>query len=183
MNRKPPRYIIDPPEVQARVTSKTLARVAKQMAKWTPVSYRRAHKDNPDGFCGNVRPNWDKARNRFVFLPEQRRPDWERFPLMSSVISSAMLLYRTLCLFGAPVRVVSKRNQYKCIWWISLRHKESGEILQLGEWKGAAGTWTKYHSSTELPKTFRQDTLLLLNELCSPDCPHPYDGLVAGSVA
>lgn len=30
---------------------------------------------------------------------------------------------------------------------------------------------------------FSNDIILLLNEICSPDCPHPYDGLVAGSVA
>jgi hypothetical protein len=174
MKKKPIRYIIDPPEIQARVKAKVYARADRQTDKWESCTQPEIE------FIGNVRPVWNKATNRFVFR-DLTLSDWKRFPLMSSVISSALLLYRTLCLFGAPVKV--EHANYKCIWWVCLRHIETGEYLVLGEWKGAAGTWTEYHSAKELPKAFRQDILLLLNELCAPDCPHPYDGLVAGSVA
>lgn len=207
MNRKPPRYIIDPPEVQARVKDSVYARATKQVAKWEGV----IHPDQE--FIGNVGMNlkYNKEDGGFVFQPDSAPTDWDKFPLMSSVISSALLLYRLLCLFGSPAAqhaqlklpatIIANRRilwdnpavkvepasgddgHYKCIWWFTLRHKKTGEYLELGEWKGAPGIWTKYHGADEMPKSFRQDTLLLLNELCSPDCPHPYDGLVAGSVA
>jgi hypothetical protein len=136
------------------------------------------------GTCGNVTPTWDRATKKFIF----KEPDLESFAefykthaMFNEVISSALLLYRLLCILHAPVRVVEE--PYKSVWWVTLKHKETGAILQFGEWKGAAGTWTVYHDSKELPKSFAKDMLALCNELAAPDCPHPYDGCVAGSVA
>lgn len=178
MARKIPRYIVDPPVCTDRVDDKVYARVKKQTSKWEPVAVP------PDCGCGNVRPVWDKTKGKFVF--EQPGKDflefYKNYDMMSSVISSAMLLYRLLCHFECPVMTEGPEG-YKCIWWVTLKHKETGELLTLGEWKGAAGTWTKYHSDKELPAAFKKDILALLNELCAKDCPHPYDGTVAGCVA
>ena len=176
-----PLYIIDPPEVQARVGKNSYDRVAKQVSKWTPISKAEARRLAPEGLIGNVRPNYDKAKGKFVFISDNT--NWIKFPTISAVMSSALFLYRLLCLFETEVQVEPINDRYKCIWWITLKHKESGELLQFGEWKGAAGTWTRFHCLEDLPETFKRDYVLLLNELCSKDCPHPYDGLVAGSVA
>jgi len=182
-NRKPASYICNPPEVQARVGKKVYDRVAKQVDKWEAVEHSHPYKHCPGiEFIGNVRPLWDKAAKRFVFK-DYTLGTAEKYEMISGVISSALLLYRLLVLFSAKVEVEPMEDKYKCIWWVVLRHKATGEYLQLGEWKGAAGTWTKYYDHKELPASFKRDTLALMNELTSKDCPHPYDGLVAGSVA
>jgi hypothetical protein len=38
-------------------------------------------------------------------------------------------------------------------------------------------------NSDGLPKDFKKDVLKLLGVLLHKNCPHPYDSLVAGSVA
>lgn len=168
-----PAYIVNPIYVQERVDKKVYARVEKQTAKWTPVT-------NMGDSCGNVRPIWDIKKGKFSFsLKDEFNPGCCG---MYQVISSALFLYRLLCLFKCTVKSEGPEG-YKNTWWITLQHKETGEKLTFGEWKGAAGTFTRFHAVKELPASYKKDTVALLNEICSPDCPHPYDGCVAGSVA
>jgi hypothetical protein len=153
-----------------RVHKKVYDRAAKAASPWEVAT---APKDLVT--CGNVRPVFNKTTHKFEFQ--------EGYDNMYEAISSALMLYRLLCLFGGKVTVVPKKHQYKCIWWFTLKHKETGEYLQFGEWKGAAGIWTRFHSRDELPGSYKADILTLLNELISKNTPHPYDGTVAGSVA
>ncbi len=48
--------------------------------------------------------------------------------------------------------------------------------MSFDEHKGAAGCCFSSHKMVD-------DVRDLLTLLCSPNCPHPYDGVVAGSVA
>jgi hypothetical protein len=173
-------YIVNPRYTQARNKDQSLyTKTVKNLsAKWTPV----VHPKDTE-FMGNVRPNWDRENKKFVFRPDNARSDWGKFPGMPEVISSALLLYRLLVLFTAKVKVDPARGRYKCVWWITLKHKETGELLMFGEWKGAAGIWTRFSNHKELPPTYKADMLELMNTLADPKCPHSYDGLVAGSVA
>lgn len=167
------QYVVNPEYVMDRVEPNVYDRVYKEANKWEFV-------EPPEiGMCGNVRPSYNTIANEFTF--EGSQFDENRIG-MYNVISSALLLYRLMCIFECNVKSAG-REGYKCMWWITLKHKETGEFLQFGEWKGAAGIWTKFHSKDELPKEYKRDVILLLNELCSQDCPHPYDGCVAGSVA
>ena len=97
-------------------------------------------------------------------------------------IPSALLMYRLACLFPGQIETEGHEG-YKVTWTMTLRHKATGEILGFGEWKGGALFWTKYGSYKELPTQFRSDLLKLINLLISDVSPHPYDGVVAGSVA
>jgi len=183
-------YVVNPPNVSKRVDDKVYDRVKIQTQKWTPL---------PDSsgveLIGNVRPVWNKKEKKFSFVPYPSLDDTEKngktliiknyykeYDNMHKVISSAMLLYRLLCLFKCTV-VSEGPEGYKCTWWITLKHNKTGERLMFGEWKGAAGIWTRFHNTEELPVSYRKDILGLLNKLCAEDCPHPYDGCVAGSVA
>jgi hypothetical protein len=170
-------YIISPPYCQGRVEHAVYERAEAQTVKWEPI-------EAPIGLgtCGNISPEYDKTTGKCVLRPERHERDPERFEYMFHVISSAMLLYRLLCLFKADVETEGPEG-YKCIWWVNLKHKETGEILRFGEWKGAAGIWTRFHRNDELPEAYKRDMLLLLDELVAEDCPHPYDGNIAGSVA
>lgn len=166
-------YAVEPKYCAKRVASTVYDRVRKQTAKWEPVS------DKGLEFCGNVRPAYDVEKGKFVFGHDEFD---EGYIGMYHAIPSSLLLYRLLCLFPAPVQVEDSQR-YKCIWWVALKHKQSGETIMFGEWKGAAGIWTRFHDNKELPATYKRDLLLLLNELVAKDCPHPYDGCIAGSVA
>ena len=164
-------YYAQPQYYAKRVSPKIYDRAAKAASPWEPVAKIKEELS----MCGNVRPDFNKSTHKFQF--------GGGFYGMPDAISSALLLYRLLCLFGGKVTVVPKKHQYKCIWWFTLKHKETGEYLQFGEWKGAAGIWTRFHSAEELPASYKADILTLLNELVSKNTPHPYDGCIAGSVA
>jgi hypothetical protein len=62
-----------------------------------------------------------------------------------------------------------------------LRHKESQEQLYIGDAKGGVSIGcSKYHLDKNFP---RSDIEELLSFLCSYNVLHPYDGVIAGSVA
>lgn len=97
-------------------------------------------------------------------------------------IPSALMLYRLCSTFEGKVESYGSEG-YKCVWAFAVKHKETGEIIYFGEHKGATSFWTKYYSAKDLDSAFKKDLVELLNYLLSPNCAHPYDGLVAGSVA
>lgn len=116
--------------------------------------------------------------------------NWETDHSLSQVISSALLLYRCAATFDTTIKTWGQKG-YKAVWHLNLLHKPTGQRVGLGEHKGAAGFWT-VHSSLEvvdngqkeaIPQTFLDDIKELLEYLVSDVCAHPYDGLVAGSVA
>lgn len=106
----------------------------------------------------------------------------EKWASFYAAIPSALLMYRLACLFEGKMNIEGKEG-YKFVWTLPLKHKETGEYLSFGEWKGGSLFWTKFHNYKEMPEAFKRDTLALLNALLSKKCPHPYDGLVAGGVA
>lgn len=106
----------------------------------------------------------------------------EKYASFYEAIPSALLMYRLACLFEGSIEAAGQEG-YKVVWSMALKHEPSGEFLTFGEWKGGALFWTKFMSHEKLPKGFKKDTLALLEALLSKQCPHPYDGLVAGGVA
>jgi len=64
-----------------------------------------------------------------------------------------------------------------------LLHKSSGKGISFSEWKGAAGFWLPDTDSAKVNKELKADLIELMNYLISEKCAHPYDNLVAGSVA
>lgn len=165
-------YIIQPLYIQDRNDSSIYADTAAITAKWVPS-------DNMGG-NGNIRPTFNISTGKFTF--DEHEYGEEGYCGMYTAMSSAMLLYRLLCLYQAKVTSEGP-DGYKCIWWITLKHKATNETITFGEWKGAAGIWTRHINIKELSEAYKNDLLELLNLLYSKICPHPYDGLVAGSVA
>lgn len=76
--------------------------------------------------------------------------------------------------------LISLPRSYKCVWEVELVHIATNKTITFGEHKGAAQV-------TDLGKhtidQYSDDMIELLNLLCSRDCPHTYDCVVAGSVA
>jgi hypothetical protein len=86
-------------------------------------------------------------------------------------------------MFPNPHVVAEGANGYKVPWAIYLKHKASGHVICMSEWKGTFGFRTAARSPKEMPKKALEDLSALLNLLLSNNSPHPYDGTVAGSVA
>ncbi len=96
------------------------------------------------------------------------------------LISAPVALYRLICMFFEPPLT---NNDYKMVWHYNLIHKESKTWITLSEWKGAFGIRMQHVDYRKLPEVFRADLLELISHLISEECAHPYDNLVAGSVA
>lgn len=96
-------------------------------------------------------------------------------------IPSSLLLYRLLGLYKAQVLSLGP-DGYKSIWCIKIRHKETGAVLSFGEHKAGARFSMEMHQEKASAK-LTKDLLELLSLLAGDKCPHPYDGVVSGSVA
>jgi len=95
-------------------------------------------------------------------------------------MSPALLLYRLIAtFFGNPVC----GDNYKSIWDYNIIHKHSGKLLNFSEHKGAIVFWLPESRFTQLHHHFKNDLIELMTYLSSSECAHPYDNLVAGSVA
>ncbi|KAL9117936.1 MAG: hypothetical protein Q9187_005523 [Circinaria calcarea] len=90
-------------------------------------------------------------------------------------ISSQLLLYRLTVTFGMPPP--KETDGYKSCWEIELVHCDGASVLEFGEHKGAASA--RFRGTTDAS----DDALKLLNFLVGINCPHTYDGIVAGTIA
>ena len=119
------------------------------------------------------------VKQHIVDTGSRDNPD---FKSVSETISSASLLYRLYCLFHElPVEIYGPRPYgYKFLWNAYVKHKASGKVFGFLDCKGEAVYQTP---CGELEDEWVDDWIELLDILCSDHCPHPYDGLVAGSVA
>lgn len=171
-------YLCQPDYSAERLGKEAYTKAKKITDKWEPIP-------KAVDTCGNVRPLFNTETKRFGFSGNEFGSTGSKYVGMYRVISSALLFYRLFLLWAFQWNVCDNegKNRYKCIWWLTIKHKETGDILQFGEWKGAAGIWTVHHSPKELNPTYKKDLLELMNFIVSDKVPHPYDGCVAGSVA
>ena len=131
-----------------------------------------------NGNC-NHQCYFDTEKQTFVFSSNPMYND-DRYIATYRLISPALLLYRLIATFFAAPKC---EDNYKMIWHYNLTHKETGKQISFSEWKGAAGFWVSDYEHTKLPTQFKADLIELMNYLVGNECAHPYDNLVAGSVA
>ena len=146
----------------------------KIAAKWANYHTR------VDG-CGNVHHEFyfDTEKQTFIFSGNGLHGDY-RYLSTYQIISPALLLYRLIAtFFGSP----KCEDGHKSIWEYNLIHKATNKSISFSEWKGAAGFWLPETSYKKVDAEFRADLIELMNYLISNECAHPYDNLVAGSVA
>lgn len=62
-------------------------------------------------------------------------------------------------------------------------YEKTGEIVIFGEHKAGSSFWTKFVNIKDVPKEFLKDLKELIEYLVSDEVSHPYDGVVAGSIA
>jgi len=139
--------------------------------KW---EYIDAHENAMDSYNGLIVTRDSEKRWEWGKLPNDKSTSKHIF----DVISSNEMMYKIACMFG---KVGFYENPYKRLWYSILRHKESQEQLYIGDAKGGVSIGcSKYHLDKKFP---RADIEELLSFLCSYNVLHPYDGVIAGSVA
>ncbi len=93
----------------------------------------------------------------------------------STRVSSQLLLYRLTVTFGMPPS--REDDGYKSCWVVDLRNLDGISVLSFQDYKGAADV--RFYGTTEASV----DALKLLNFLVGMECPHTYDGILAGTRA
>jgi hypothetical protein len=133
--------------------------------------------DDSQGTCGNVRVvfNDNKAILSYGINAMEFIQSYDQ-------ISSHLALYRTISLFQCGLNAAHS-DFYKMNWYVQLEHSASGQVLGLGEWKGAFQIFTPYQNATQIPEVYKTDCEALLTYLVSQNMTINYDGTVAGSVA
>lgn len=128
--------------------------------------------------------SWDMEKEQVVLTENARRPFSNRF---YEATSSALLLYRLNCLFPGQLDHTQDIDEYKIVWRIYLQHRVTGRVIRFGEFKAAISiSPLNFPSKENLAADqlqFRTDAFELLDMLFSKQCPHTYDGTIAGSVA
>ncbi len=135
------------------------------------------------GLCGNIKAIFVGSRARLVDMMEYSSVLYRNNSLTPAYtqISSALALYRTISLFECGLNA-NKVDFYKLNWTVNLKHKKTGLVLGLGEWKGGFQIFTTFHAAP-INAEFQCDAEELLNLLVSPTLTISYDGTVAGTVA
>jgi len=122
---------------------------------------------------------FDVNKQSFVFVEYPANKE-DNYIAMYRIMSPALLLYRLIAtFFGTP----KCEDDYKMIWRYNIIHKATGKLISFLEWKGAIGFWLPDYDHKKLNAEFKNDLIELMNYLVSDKCAHPYDNLVAGSVA
>ncbi|GJJ06004.1 hypothetical protein Clacol_000191 [Clathrus columnatus] len=100
--------------------------------------------------------------------------------ILTTIISSSLLFYRLLCHFCYGNNNVNNKPSITSVWQFELQHKVKGaSILFLDD----HGLFDIRVSGEEEAKEVMNDIESLVNALCSDECCHPYDGVVAGCAA
>ena len=136
-----------------------------------------------NGFNGNISAHvrFNKKTKKATVSKEWAVSDSKSIT-MYEIMPSALFLYR-LCAFQ-PVDVIAEGHDgYKCVWSVPLVHTPTGTVIIFGEHKGAASFWMRESQLSRVDKGLLKDLKDFLTYLVSDTCAHPYDGLVAGSVA
>ena len=123
---------------------------------WTFIDKRREYID--DLFCYKVSQKMSNSKISRHIRPYQ-------------VMPSCLLMYRWLCLFRSYITEEIGLTFYR-IWRYRLKHKDSGQIFEVFDWKAAMSCSFSAGSPNQGP--FKEDSIQLLNLLAHPNfIAHP----------
>lgn len=179
------KYLVNPEYLADRKADYKAGEYLNKVFK--PLTAEDAYKIDKGELCGNVHNDLlVNAKTRKIRLKTKE----ERFEFnikgtvrLYEAISSALALYRTICLISKPIISAEGADGYKVPYAIYLKHEPTGKVLSISEWKGAFGVWTPFLSADRMPDKYKKDMFKLVNLILSNKSPHPYDDVTAGSVA
>ncbi|GJJ05907.1 hypothetical protein Clacol_000094 [Clathrus columnatus] len=96
---------------------------------------------------------------------------------LTTIISSSLLFYRLLCHFPGSNSNINNEPPITSVWQVKLQHRVNGASILFMDDRGLFDIRV---SGEEKAKELMDVIVGLVNALCSDECYHPYDGLVAG---
>ncbi|KAG5178059.1 hypothetical protein JKP88DRAFT_248354 [Tribonema minus] len=169
-------YLVEPLALMDRVDETVTARAEAVMQKWQRIS-----KDElPAGAQCEGMPldiYWNKKTGKAEITEWIDRSD--DHVIHGFVLSSALMLYRLQCISGTAC-VHIQGEGYKCVWEVYMLHKATNRVMWFHDYKGTF--YCRFQRGPK-PEQYQADGLELINLLFAPNCPHPYDGIIAGTVA
>ncbi|GJJ05901.1 hypothetical protein Clacol_000088 [Clathrus columnatus] len=99
---------------------------------------------------------------------------------LTTIISSSLLFYRLLCHFPGSNRNINNEPPITSVWQVKLQHKVNGASILFMDNRGLFDIRV---NGEEEAKDVMNGIVGLVNVLCSDECCHPYDGVVAGCAA
>ena len=141
-------------------------------------------KDTKIGYGGNIAYNFlvNKKTLRTKVCKDAFN-NREKGYMLYEVTSSALILYRLICMFPNPKITCLGAAGYKVPWEMFFKHKETGHVICMSEWKGSFSLRSEFGDINEVPLSLQKDLCMLFDLLFSNNSPHPYDHTVAGSCA
>lgn len=187
------RFLVEAPVVTERIADyKRGEYVNEAFVSMTKEEVDEFYKKT-SGTNGNLHPHFivEKSTRKIVIVTDWMKDERARniynkdskFISLSSTISSALAMYRLVCMFNNPHIIAEGAMGYKVPWEMFLKHKKTGEVVCFSEWKGAFGFRTRLTDINNAPEEFINDIKFVLELMFSNNSPHPYDETVAGSCA
>ncbi len=171
-------YIVQPELYAERNANYDLAKTIT--SKWSKPTKKSVQESGASGTLVHS-INYDRKTSQFIYR-EYKSGD-ERYVSAFEVMSSALLLYRLICIFPSnPQLIVDGAQGYKVPWEFWIKHKETNTLFCMSEWKGGISIRTEYNEYDDNAQA-TNDIIDLLNLIVSNESPHPYDGCTAGQVA
>lgn len=137
------------------------------------------------GVNGNISYNFlvNKKTFKTKVVEGAYKNKGDKYYMLYEMMSSALMLYRLICMFPNPKVVCVGSVGYKVPWEMFFKHKETGYIICMSEWKGSFSLRTECYDIKDMPLSLQKDMCMLFDLLFSNNSPHPYDHTVAGSCA
>lgn len=156
----------------------------KIQAAFQTIDIKEANKLMPEGFTGNASTLfYVNKKTRRIKVTKKWMSDLKDHVSLHAAISSSLVLYRLICMFPNPKVSFEGSNGYKVPWEMFLLHKQSGEVINMSEWKGSFGFRNRWDKNNRMNAQLKKDLIMLLELILSNNSPHPYDSTVAGSCA
>lgn len=127
----------------------------------------------------------DSNTNKLIDLSQYELTLEERmsstYIRVHKMIPSCLALYRLICAYGEELKI-NPSNGYKSVWNTNLEHKETGVKIWVGDIK--AGFSLSVYVPKNIPiEKAKEVGIRFLSLLIDKNFTHPYDGVIAGSVA
>ena len=141
--------------------------------------------DPGEGMNGNIANDFLVSKKTFKtkVVEDAFGKRGDKYYMLYEMMSSALMLYRLICMFPNPKVVCQGSAGYKVPWEMFFKHKETGRIICMSEWKGSFFLRTEFYDIKDMPLSLQNDMCILFDLLFSNNSPHPYNHTVAGSCA
>ncbi|GAQ87574.1 hypothetical protein KFL_003620050 [Klebsormidium nitens] len=121
-----------------------------------------------------------EGENPYPYKHPARRYAYRSLHL-NQAASAPYAMYRMLCLFPWLISEWRPCDYYKCLWYFTVEHKETGFVFQMSEHKASLHAVIEWDPESPWADCFKSEACALLELILSDASRHPC-GVLAGSI-